>query len=46
MSMNKDLVIGVVGSGAMGSGIAQVVATAGHVVVVYDNNTSALERGK
>lgn len=36
--------IGVVGSGAMGSGIAQVAATAGHVVILYDTNKSALEK--
>ncbi len=34
--------IGIVGSGAMGSGIAQVAATAGNKVFVYDNNESAL----
>ena len=30
----------------MGSGIAQVAATAGHKVVVYDNNTKALDTAK
>lgn len=38
--------IGIIGSGAMGNGIAQVAATAGHNVVVYDNNAQALERAK
>ena len=38
--------IGVIGSGAMGSGIAQVAATAGHEVLLYDNNPAALERAK
>jgi len=38
----KDSEIGVIGSGAMGSGIAQVAATAGHKVAVYDNNQDAL----
>lgn len=38
--------IGVVGSGAMGAGIAQVAATAGHQVVVYDNNQAALDKAK
>lgn len=38
--------IGVVGSGAMGSGIAQVAATAGHDVFIYDNNTASLEKAK
>lgn len=44
--MNKETVIGVVGSGAMGSGIAQVAATAGHATVVYDTNKTALESAK
>jgi len=38
--------IGVIGSGAMGSGIAQVAAQAGHDVVVYDQQKSALERAE
>ena len=38
--------IGVVGSGAMGSGIAQVAATAGHEVLIYDNNPDALQRSR
>jgi 3-hydroxybutyryl-CoA dehydrogenase len=38
--------IGVIGSGAMGSGIAQVAATAGHPVFLYDNNPAALQRSK
>ena len=36
--------IGVVGAGAMGSGIAQVAAMAGHSVVVYDAISAATER--
>ena len=38
--------IGVIGSGAMGSGIAQVAAMAGHVVVIYDNNQTAIDKAK
>lgn len=38
--------IGVIGSGAMGAGIAQVAATAGHSVVVFDNNPAALDKAK
>ncbi len=38
--------IGVIGSGAMGAGIAQVAATAGHNVIVYDNNQAALDKAK
>ena len=33
--------IGIVGSGAMGSGIAQVAATAGNKVILYDSNKEA-----
>ncbi len=40
------LKIGVIGSGSMGSGIAQVAATAGHEVLLYDNNPAALERAQ
>lgn len=42
----KDSCIGVVGSGAMGSGIAQVASTAGHKVWVYDNNDASLDKAK
>jgi 3-hydroxybutyryl-CoA dehydrogenase len=43
---SKTSIIGVVGSGAMGSGIAQVAATAGHKTIVYDTNADALEKAK
>lgn len=43
---SKNSKIGVVGSGAMGAGIAQVAATAGHQVYVYDNNAASLEKAK
>ncbi len=36
--------IGVLGSGSMGAGIAQVAATAGHEVILYDSNPAALEK--
>ncbi|WP_317897565.1 3-hydroxyacyl-CoA dehydrogenase NAD-binding domain-containing protein [Aurantibacillus circumpalustris] len=42
----KKSEIGVIGSGAMGSGIAQVAATAGHRVLVYDNNKKALQQSE
>jgi len=38
--------IGVVGAGAMGSGIAQVAAQSGHLVVLSDTNDAALEKSK
>ncbi len=43
---SKSSVIGVIGSGAMGAGIAQVAATAGHSVLVYDNNSKSLEKAQ
>ena len=36
--------IGIIGAGAMGSGIAQVAAAAGHEVVLVDAHTEALDR--
>jgi 3-hydroxybutyryl-CoA dehydrogenase len=44
--MNQQTIIGVIGSGAMGSGIAQVAATAGHQVIVYDNSAASLSRAQ
>lgn len=37
-------IIGIAGSGAMGSGIAQVAAKAGHEVILYDVSKAALEK--
>jgi 3-hydroxybutyryl-CoA dehydrogenase len=38
--------IGVLGAGAMGSGIAQVAAAAGHPVIVVDASLSAMEKAR
>ena len=38
--------VGIIGSGTMGSGIAQVAATAGCVVRLFDTNQSALDKAK
>ena len=38
--------VGVIGSGAMGAGIAQVAAMAGHNVVIYDTNAGALAKAE
>ena len=46
MMFDKKSVIGVAGSGAMGGGIALVAATAGHNVIVYDNNLAALKKAE
>jgi 3-hydroxybutyryl-CoA dehydrogenase len=39
-------IVGVIGSGAMGTGIAQVAATAGESVILFDADKSALEKAK
>ena len=44
--LNSQSVIGVAGSGAMGSGIAQVAATAGHQVYLYDNAAAQIEKSR
>lgn len=46
MTINNHTTIGIIGSGAMGAGIAQVAAMAGHSVIVYDNNTTALGKAQ
>ncbi|MBT8308951.1 MAG: 3-hydroxybutyryl-CoA dehydrogenase [Flavobacteriaceae bacterium] len=38
--------VGIIGSGTMGSGIAQVAATAGCKVNLYDTNQAALDKAK
>ena len=38
--------VGIIGSGTMGSGIAQVAATSGCKVKVYDTNQEALNKSK
>lgn len=40
------MTIGIIGSGTMGSGIAQVAATAGCLVKVYDTNQEALAKSE
>lgn len=37
---------GIIGSGAMGSGIAQVLASAGNEVAIFDSNPQALDKSK
>ncbi len=45
MNQNQDKIpVGVVGSGAMGTGIAQVASTAGHEVMIFDNNSESISR--
>jgi 3-hydroxyacyl-CoA dehydrogenase len=42
----RHLTIGVLGAGVMGSGIAQVTATAGYPTVCYDIDADALDKGR
>lgn len=45
-AMQKDMIVGVIGAGTMGSGIAQVAAQAGHNVVLFDTRQEALDSSK
>ena len=38
--------VGIIGAGAMGSGIAQIAASAGHSVVLFDTKAEALSLSK
>jgi len=40
------MTVGIIGGGTMGSGIAQVAATAGCMVNLYDTNQMALDKAK
>jgi 3-hydroxybutyryl-CoA dehydrogenase len=43
---DRRAIIGIVGAGTMGSGIAQVALEAGHEVVLHDVDEAAIERGR
>jgi 3-hydroxybutyryl-CoA dehydrogenase len=43
---SEKISIGVIGSGTMGAGIAQVAATAGHKVYVFDTSKAALQKAE
>ncbi|WP_386080792.1 3-hydroxyacyl-CoA dehydrogenase PaaH [Vreelandella sp. F11] len=44
-ALATSAVIGVIGAGAMGAGIAQVAAQAGHSVILHDNQPGAAKAG-
>ena len=44
--METNTIVGVVGAGTMGRGIAQIAATAGHTVLLVDRNGDALVQAK
>jgi 3-hydroxybutyryl-CoA dehydrogenase len=46
MTLDRNAVVGVVGAGAMGTGIAQVAAAAGHRVVLADAMAGATQKAR
>jgi len=42
--MSEKIVVGVIGAGTMGSGIAQVAAQAGHATVLFDTRKEAVDK--
>lgn len=44
-ALSTSAVVAVIGAGTMGAGIAQVAASAGHSVLLYDAHPAAIERG-
>ena len=46
MALDREMVVGVVGAGAMGSGIAQVAAAAGHRVILADATVGATVKAR
>jgi len=44
--LGQETVVGICGAGAMGAGIAQIAAAAGHRVIVLDRDDEALARGR
>lgn len=44
--MNKETIVGILGAGSMGSGIAQIAATQEHQVVLVDLNDEALSKAE
>ena len=45
-NLNKDISVAIIGSGAMGSGIAQVAATYGHKTFLFDISNDVLDKAK
>ncbi|HYG89343.1 MAG TPA: 3-hydroxyacyl-CoA dehydrogenase PaaH [Azospirillum sp.] len=45
VALPGSAIVAVIGAGTMGSGIAQVAATAGHTVLLYDSAPDAVGRG-
>lgn len=46
MALDRSTLVAVIGAGAMGAGVAEVAAQAGHRVRLYDSATGAAERAR
>ncbi|MEP0007095.1 MAG: 3-hydroxyacyl-CoA dehydrogenase NAD-binding domain-containing protein [Balneola sp.] len=46
MTLDKDTVVGIIGAGTMGAGIAQIASTNGHEVYLYDAYAEQLPKAK
>src|SRR6056297_3673016 len=46
MSLNKKTTVGIIGAGTMGSGIAQIAATFGHDVHLFDAFKEQLQKSE
>ncbi len=44
--LSKNSIIGVIGAGTMGAGIAQVAATSGHSTILLDTNSTVLKKSE
>ena len=43
---SSEFTVGILGAGAMGRGIAQIIATGGMRVLLFDNNDVAVAAGR
>ncbi|MCC5942025.1 MAG: 3-hydroxybutyryl-CoA dehydrogenase [Balneolaceae bacterium] len=46
MILDKSTIVGVIGAGTMGTGIAQIASTYGHTVILYDISNEQLNQSK
>ncbi|MEH6470288.1 MAG: 3-hydroxyacyl-CoA dehydrogenase PaaH [Halopseudomonas sp.] len=44
-ALPKSCIVGVIGAGTMGAGIAQVAANSAHTVILFDQSQEAVQRG-
>ncbi len=46
VAIDTSAIVGVIGAGTMGAGIAQVAVLAGHTVLLYDLNADAIDKAR